>query len=48
LRVDDREPPLSNGLKTLTPAQNALAEFLMLDPDEAYASTKREAAFRAV
>lgn len=30
---DDREPPLPDGLKTLTPAQNALAEFLMLDPD---------------
>lgn len=29
----DREPPLPDGLKTLTPAQNALAEFLMLDPD---------------
>lgn len=33
LRDDDREPPLPDGLKTLTPAQNALAEFLMLDPD---------------
>ena len=33
MRDDDREPPLPDGLKTLTPAQNALAEFLMLDPD---------------
>ncbi|WP_231753720.1 hypothetical protein [Burkholderia savannae] len=33
LRDDDSEPPLPDGLKTLTPAQNALAEFLMLDPD---------------
>ncbi|WP_028232701.1 hypothetical protein [Paraburkholderia mimosarum] len=33
LRDDAREPPLPDGLKTLTPAQTALAEFLMLDPD---------------
>jgi hypothetical protein len=33
LRDDDREPPLPDGLQTLTPAQNALVEFLMLDPD---------------
>jgi hypothetical protein len=33
LSDDDCEPPLPDGLKTLTPAQNALAEFLMLDPD---------------
>ena len=33
LRDDDREPTLPDGLKTLTPAQSALAEFLMLDPD---------------
>jgi hypothetical protein len=33
LRDDDREPPLPDGLQTLTPAQASLAEFLMLDPD---------------
>jgi hypothetical protein len=30
---DDLEPPLPGGLQSLTPAQAALAEFLMLDPD---------------
>jgi hypothetical protein len=30
---DDCEPPLPAGLRTLTPAQTSLAEFLMLDPD---------------
>jgi hypothetical protein len=30
---DDCEPPLPAGLRTLTPAQASLAEFLMLDPD---------------
>lgn len=30
---DDIEPPLPAGLATLTPAQQALAEFLELDPD---------------
>jgi hypothetical protein len=33
LRDSDREPPLPNGLQTLTPAQASLAEFMMLDPD---------------
>jgi len=33
LRDSDREPPLPNGLQTLTPAQVSLAEFMMLDPD---------------
>ena len=33
LQDDDLEPPLPDGLKTPTPAQDALAEFLMLDPD---------------
>lgn len=30
---DDREPPLPAGLRQLSPAQTALAEFLELDPD---------------
>jgi hypothetical protein len=30
---EDREPPLPAGLKTLTPAQMALAEFLEIPPD---------------
>lgn len=30
---DDLEPPLPAGLKTLTPAQTALAEFLRIPPD---------------
>ncbi len=30
---EDPEPPLPAGLATLTPAQQALTEFLMLDPD---------------
>ena len=30
---DDEEPPVPAGLGTLSPAQQALAEFLMLDPD---------------
>ena len=29
----DLEPPLPAGLKTLTPAQTALTEFLLIDPD---------------
>ena len=33
LRDSDREPPLPNGLQSLTPAQASLAEFMMLDPD---------------
>ncbi len=33
LRDSDREPPLPNGLQTLTPAQASLTEFMMLDPD---------------
>ncbi|MFM0750559.1 hypothetical protein PQQ85_42115, partial [Paraburkholderia sediminicola] len=33
LSDDDLEPPLPQGLQSLTPAQAALAEFLMLDPD---------------
>jgi hypothetical protein len=33
LHDSDREPPLPNGLQTLTPAQASLAEFMMLDPD---------------
>ena len=33
LQDDDREPPLPSGLQTLTPAQESLAEFLLLDPD---------------
>lgn len=33
LAGDDVEPPLPPGLATLTPAQTALAEFLLLDPD---------------
>jgi hypothetical protein len=33
LDPDDREPPLPAGLKTLTPAQAWLVEFLMVDPD---------------
>ncbi len=30
---DDIEPPLPAGLRTLTPAQTALAAFLLIDPD---------------
>lgn len=33
LAGDDPEPPLPAGLAALTPAQAALAEFLLLDPD---------------
>ena len=33
LADDDVEPPLPAGLQTLTPAQYALTEFLMIDPD---------------
>lgn len=33
LAGDDAEPPLPAGLATLSPAQAALAEFLLLDPD---------------
>ena len=47
LRDDDREPPLPDGLKTLTPAQNALAEFLMLDPDWLAAAAERSAPLAA-
>jgi hypothetical protein len=35
---DDIEPPLPAGLATLTPAQQALAEFLELDPDWLHAA----------
>ncbi|CAN7259855.1 hypothetical protein LJR230_001014 [Trinickia sp. LjRoot230] len=47
LRDDDREPPLPDGLKTLTPAQNALAEFLMLDPDWLAAAAEKSSPFAA-
>lgn len=30
---DDIEPPMPAGLQTLTPAQTALTEFLLIDPD---------------
>lgn len=33
LAGDDIEPPLPAGLRTLTPAQAALTEFLLIDPD---------------
>jgi hypothetical protein len=33
LANEDIEPPLPAGLRTLTPAQTALAEFLLIDPD---------------
>ncbi|WP_244100180.1 hypothetical protein [Burkholderia anthina] len=47
LSADDREPPLPDGLKTLTPAQNALAEFLMLDPDWLAAAAEKSPPFAA-
>jgi hypothetical protein len=47
LRDDDHEPPLPDGLKTLTPAQNALAEFLMLDQDWLAAATETSAPLAA-
>lgn len=47
LSADDREPPLPDGLKTLTPAQNALAEFLMLDPDWLAATAEKSPPFSA-
>jgi hypothetical protein len=37
---DDPEPPLPAGLATLTPAQQALAEFLMVDPDRLAAAAE--------
>jgi len=39
LADEDIEPPLPPGLKTLTPAQTALAEFLEIDPDSLSAAT---------
>ena len=33
LAEDKLEPPLPHGLQTLSPAQQALAEFLQIDPD---------------
>lgn len=33
LSENDVEPPLPTGLRSLTPAQTALAEFLLIDPD---------------
>ncbi|WP_245965065.1 hypothetical protein [Trinickia dinghuensis] len=47
LRDDDREPPLPDGLKTLTPAQNALAEFLMLAPDWLAAAAEKSPPYAA-
>ncbi len=44
LADEDLEPPLPAGLKTLTPAQIALAEFLLIDPDWLAAAAEVSAA----
>lgn len=44
LAEDDVEPPLPAGLKTLTPAQIALTEFLQIDPDWLAASVQASSA----
>jgi hypothetical protein len=40
LEDDDLEPPLPAGLQSLTPAQEALAEFLLVDPDRLAAAAE--------
>jgi hypothetical protein len=42
----DHEPPLPNGLQALTPAQESLAEFMMLDPDWLAAAAETSRLYR--